>query len=81
MVFNFSKPSSAGLQLVKSVASGGKFYWLPPEKENNGLANVNKSPNLLGFGHKMHLLALLAPFRPKSQISLPLLLQMNMNPK
>ena len=22
--------------MVRSVASGGKFYWLPPDKENTG---------------------------------------------
>ena len=31
--------------MVKCVASGGKFYQLPPDKENTGLVNVNKSPN------------------------------------
>ena len=70
--------------MVKSVASGGKFYWLPPQKENTGLVNVNKSPNYAVFSAlaiKCICLALLVPFRPKSQISLPLLLQMNVNPK
>ena len=31
--FNFSKPSKR-LQAVRVVASGGKFYRLPPDKEN-----------------------------------------------
>ena len=29
------------MQAVRSVASGGKFYWLPPDKENTGY--INKS--------------------------------------
>ena len=39
--FNFSKPSKR-LQPVRSVASGGKFYWLLPDKGNTGyLDNVD----------------------------------------
>ena len=49
-IFNFGKTFKR-LQAVRSVASGGKFYRLPPDKENTDSADLVGRCTYMQYGH------------------------------
>ena len=69
-IFNFGKTFKR-LQAVRSVASGGKFYRLPPDKENTGYYkeefDADHSKGLKGY-LKVHVILIKYPCNSKSQI-------------